>query len=138
MINELIKDTDEKIRLEPGNVELKKLRALLYAASNLYDNALEDLDFVITQFPSDQQAYYLRSDCYINKEQYDLAKQDYLRALKIQFKDDKDFVNGYTEKVISEAKMENQDEIQAIKKILDLEKTQALAQFVPRSPDEKE
>lgn len=132
MVFELLDACNEKLRSEPGNFEIIILRGVLRNVVQSYDEAISDLNKVIKKMPQDERGYYLRSDCYFNKGKYDLAKRDYLRALKIQFKDDIEFVTGYTEKVISKVKMESKSELKKIKKILAYEKKRVLLSYIPQ------
>lgn len=126
MVFELLEACNKKIEGEPNNIEIIKLRGIIYIVAHEYDKAITDLNKIISNMPEDEIAYYLRSDCHFSKGEYDLAKQDYLRALKILFKEDKEFVKGHTEKVILEATMDNEEEKATIKKILDHEKQRVL------------
>ena len=132
MVFELLEACDEKLGSEPNNMEIVILRGMLHNIVQAYDEAIADLNKVIKNTPEDERGYYLRSDCHFNKGEYDLAKRDYLRALKIQFKDDKEFVKGHTEKVISEAIIENEEEKADIKKILEHEKKRVLLSYIPQ------
>lgn len=132
MVLELLEACNEKLKAEPDNIEIIKLRSVIHLVAHEYDNAIADLNRVIGNMPEDESAYYLRSDCHFNKGEYDLAKQDYLRALKIQFKEDSEFVEGYTNTVISEATMDSEEEKANIKKILDYEKKRVLFDYIPQ------
>ncbi len=135
MVLELLEACNEKIKVDPNNIEVMRLRSVLLLVANSFDEAIKDLDRIISTMPNDETAYYLRSDCHLNIGEYDLAKQDYLRALKIQFKEDTELVKGYTEQVILNAKMENEEEKKDIMKILDYEKKRALLTFIPQLED---
>lgn len=126
MVQELLEACNEKLKVDPNNIEIIKLRSVIHLVVHSYDEAITDLNKVINDLPQDENFYYLRSDCHFNKGEYDLAKRDYLRALKIQFKDDTEFVEGYTEQEISEATLDNDEEKATIKKILDHEKKRVL------------
>lgn len=131
MIVGLLEACNEKLKTELGNMQIVKLRGVLYIVAQEYDKAICDLNKIINDLPEDEAAYYLRSDCHFNKGEYDLAKRDYLRALKIQLKEDEEFVTGHTEKVIQEATMDSEEEKATIKKILDFEKERVLFDLVP-------
>ena len=131
MILGLLESCNAKLEKEPKNTGIIKLRGIIYIVAQEYDNAISDLNSIINDTPEDDVAYYLRSDCYFNKGDYDLAKQDYLRALKLTLKDDEEFVKGHTEQVILEATMESEEEKATIRKILDFEKEGVLFDFVP-------
>lgn len=132
MAIELLDACYEKLKSEPNNMEIIILRGILHSVVHSYDKAITDLNKVINNLPDDERCYYLRSDCHFNKGEYDIAKRDYLRALKIQFKDDSEFVDGYTEKTISEATISSKSELKKIKKILDYEKKRVLLSFIPQ------
>lgn len=132
MAHELLEACNEKLKHEPENMEIIILRGTIYNVTCSYDKAISDLTKAIKSMPDDERVYYLRSDCYFHKGKYDLAKRDYLRALKIQFKDDTEFVNGYTEKVISKAKVDSKSELKKIKKILAYEKKRVLLSYIPQ------
>ena len=117
--------------MEPDNFELTRLRGILYNGSELYDKAIDDMNKVIKAHPDDERAFYLRSDCYFHKGKFNLAKQDYLRALKIQFPNDVEFVEGYTEQKIAEAPINNNEELEDIKKVLGYEKKKAFYSYIP-------
>lgn len=132
MIFELLEACNEKIKREPNNIGIIKLRGVIYIVAQEYDKAISDLNKIIHDVPEDQVTYYLRSDCYFNKGEYDLAKQDYLRALKLTLKDDEEFVTGHTEQVILGATMDSEEEKAIIKKVLDYEKERVLFDMLPQ------
>lgn len=136
LLFELLDSCNEKLKMEPENIEIIRLRGIIYNLAEMYDKAIKDLDKVIKGLPHDQSAYYLRSDCHFNKGEFNLAKQDYLRALKIEFKDNSEFVTGYTEQIISEATL-NDSEKSDIKKILSYEKNSAILNYLPALDDDK-
>jgi len=135
MIYELLDACNEKLTSEPSNIEIIQLRGILYSGVELYDEAIKDLDKVINSLPDDEDAYFLRCDCHYNKGEYDLANQDYLRALKIQFPDDEEFVKGYTEEVISKSTIDNNKELKDLKKTLEYEKKRILISYIPQLSD---
>lgn len=139
MLVELLESCNEKLELEPDNMEIVKLRGLVFNAAQLYDEAIKDLNDVIQNLPNDESSYYLRSDCNFNKKEFDLAKRDYMRALKIQFKDDdKEFASGYTEEVIEASIVGNEKELESMKKVLEYEKKRVLLSYIPHLNMNKE
>lgn len=131
MILGLLGSCNEKLKREPDNLGIVKLRGIIYIVGQEYDKAISDLDRIISNMPGDEVAYYLRSGCHFDKGEYDLAKRDYLRALKLNLKDDEEFVKGHTEQVILQATMDSEAEKTTIKKILDFEKERVLFELVP-------
>lgn len=131
MFKELLATCNTRLMSEPDNMEVFELRGLLYNVAEMYDKAIDDLNRVIKTLPDDGNAYYLRSDCHYMRKDFNLAKQDYLRALKAQMKDEKEFVSNHPEEVIKEAKIENQEELNDMKKILEFEKAKILLHYLP-------
>ena len=83
MFAEMLDSCNDKIKHRPEDTRSIRLRSVIYTVDKMYDEAIADLNVVLKRSPEDMSAYYLRADCYFNIEEYDLAKQDYLRALKI-------------------------------------------------------
>jgi tetratricopeptide (TPR) repeat protein len=131
MFKELLATCNKRLMSEPDNMEVFELRGLLYNVAEMYDKAIDDLNRVIKNLPDDENAYYLRSDCYYMKKDFNSAKQDYLRALKVQMKDEQEFVSKHTEEVIKEAKIENEQELNDMKKVLEYEKARILLYYLP-------
>lgn len=136
MLFGLMDSCNEKLNVEPDNIEIIRLRGIIYNVAEMYEKAIKDLNKVINLLPGDQEAYYLRSDCHFNQGEYDLAKQDYLRALKIEFQDDDEFVRGYTEQTISKATIGSEEEKKDIEKILAHEKNRVLSNYIPSLSNE--
>jgi len=132
MINELLNDTNEKLREEPDNLELIKLRAVIYASMDLYDKSLQDLEIVINKLPLDRQAYVLRSGCHLKKDEHDLAKEDYLRAIKIELieSDEKYRNEKYPEQVISQIDVKAPADLEIIQKYFGFEKAKVLSDAI--------
>ena len=120
---------NEKLEIEPENIEVIRLRGILYNMDKLYDEAILDFDSVISHFPNNEKTYYLRSHCYFAKGEYTFAKQDLLRALKIENKDDLEFVEGCSEPNISEVSIKNEEEKKDMRKILEYEKNMAFLNY---------
>lgn len=131
MFKELLATCNKRLMSEPDNMEVFELRGLLYNIAEMYDKAIDDLNRVINSLPEDGNAYYLRSDCHYGKKEFNLAKQDYLRALKVQMKEEKEFITNHTEEVIKEAKIESEQELSDMKKILEFEKARILFHYCP-------
>lgn len=126
MFKELLEACKEQLKNNPDDIELIQLRGTLYNWEQSYDEAIRDLNIVIDNSPENENAYLMRGDCYCHTGQYDLAKQDYLRAMKLQFHDDEEFVKGHTEEVISTSTIANEEELANIKRVLELEKERIL------------
>ncbi|MBI2271098.1 MAG: hypothetical protein HYU69_12200 [Bacteroidetes bacterium] len=129
----LLKTCNKKLKSEPENMQVIRIRGILNNIVQLYDEAISDLNRTINHFPNDATIYYLRSHCYFSKGLYDLAKQDYLRALKIEFKkEESEFVEGYSEAIILQASISGgEEEIKNMQKILEYEKIAALLKYIP-------
>lgn len=129
----LLETCNEKLKLEPENMQVVRLRGILNNVVQLYDEAISDLNRIINHFPNDAAIYYLRSHCYFSKRLYDLAKQDYLRALKIEFKkEESEFVESYSEEIILQASIsDGEEEIKNLQKILEYEKIATLLKYIP-------
>lgn len=136
MLFELLDSCNAKLKAEPDNIEIIRLRGIIYNVAEMYDKAIKDLNNVISELPNDQAAYYLRSDCHFNQGEYDLAKRDYLRALKIEFRDDQEFVKGYNEQTISKATIDSDEEKKDIEKILAHEKNRVVLNYIPSLDDQ--
>ena len=125
----LFEACNEKIKAEPDNLEAKRLRGLLLNISDMYKEAIAELSQVIAMKPDDERSYYVRGDSHYKLGDHRLAKQDYLRALKIQNFDDVEFAEGYTEKMISEVIINDKQELEDIKKVLDYEKKKVILSY---------
>ena len=131
MLVEFLDTCNDKLKLIPSDITSIRVRSVVYTAAELYDKAIADLNVVIKGSKDDLSAYYLRGDCYFNQGEYDLAKRDYLRALKIQFKDDTEFSQGYTEEIIAKATMDTEEEKKIIQKVLEHEKKRVVLSYFP-------
>lgn len=125
MICEFLDSCSEKIKQEPDNIDVIRIRGILYNLAEKYDKAITDFEKIIATMPSDASAYYLKSDCYFNKGEFDLAKRDYMRALKLQFD------TKITDSSIGDAVILDEQDLKDIEKVLEYEKNQAILNFLP-------
>ncbi|MBS1635350.1 MAG: hypothetical protein JST26_05460 [Bacteroidetes bacterium] len=122
-ILEFIRSCDEALAQEPGNMEVIRLRGLMYNIAGEYDKALTDFEQIIKDNPMDSSSYYLKSDCHFNKGEFDLAKRDYMRALKTQFE------TKFTHEDINKAIILDDEDLNDIKTIIAHEKQQAIDKY---------
>lgn len=125
MICGFIDSCNEKLKQEPDNIDIIRTRGILYNLAEKYDNAISDFERIIDELPSDAIAYYLKSDCYFNRGEFDLAKRDYMRALKLQFD------TKITDISIENAVIIDEQDLKDIEKVLEYEKNQAILSFLP-------
>lgn len=125
MICGFIDSCNEKLKQEPDNINIIRTRGILYNLAEKYDNAISDFERIIDEMPSDAIAYYLKSDCYFNRGEFDLAKRDYMRALKLQFD------TKITDSSIENAVIIDEQDLKDIEKVLEYEKNQAILSFLP-------
>lgn len=125
MICGFIDSCNEKLKQTPDNIKILRTRGILYNLAEKYDNAITDFQRIIDTMPSDASAYYLKSDCYFNKGEFDLAKRDYMRALKLQFD------TKITDASIENAAIIDAQDLKDIEKVLEYEKNQAILNFLP-------
>ncbi|MDO9001084.1 MAG: hypothetical protein Q7W45_15065 [Bacteroidota bacterium] len=125
MICEFLDSCNEKLKQEPDNINIIRIRGILYNLAEKYDKAITDFERIIDTMPSDASAYYLKSDCHFNKGEFDLAKRDYMRALKLQFE------TKITDSSIENAVILDQQDLKDIEKVLEYEKNQAIINYLP-------
>jgi len=125
MICEFLDSCSERLKQEPDNIDVIRIRGILYNLAEKYDKAITDFERIIATIPSDVSAYYLKSDCYFNKGEFDLAKRDYMRALKLQFD------TKITDSSIKNAVILDEQDLKDIEKVLEYEKNQAILNFLP-------
>lgn len=123
MILDFIRSCDEALADEPNNLEVLKLRGLMYEIAGEYDKALNDFERAVKVIPDDALSYYMKSSCHYGKGDYDLAKRDYMRAVKIQYP------AKYTEEDINRAVVSDKEDLEQIKMIIDSEKEQAVKRY---------
>jgi tetratricopeptide (TPR) repeat protein len=125
MICGFLDSCNEKLKQEPDNINIIRIRGILYNLAEKYDKAITDFERIIDTMPSDASAYYLKSDCHFNKGEFDLAKRDYMRALKLQFE------TKITDSSIENAVILDQQDLKDIEKVLEYEKNQAIINYLP-------
>ncbi|MGQ0827972.1 MAG: tetratricopeptide repeat protein [Bacteroidota bacterium] len=125
MVCGFIDTCNEKLKQEPNNIDIIRTRGILYNLAEKYDKAITDFERIINEMPSDVSAYYLKSDCHFNKGEFDLAKRDYMRALKLQFD------TKITDSAIEKAVVIDEQDLKDIEKVLEYEKNQAILNFLP-------
>lgn len=123
MILDFIKSCDEALAHEPSNAQIMRLRGLMYNVLGEYDKALSDFEQAIKSAPADAVTYYLKSDSHYRKDEFNKAKQDYMRALKLQ-QDAK-----FTEEDIIKATVTDSNDLKEIKTVIEFEKEQAILKF---------
>lgn len=124
MVCGFIDSCNEKLKLEPDNIDIIRTRGILYNLTEKYDKAITDFERIIGEIP-DASAYYLKSDCHFHKGEFDLAKRDYMRALKLQFD------TKITDSSIENAVITDEQDLKDIEKVLEYEKNQAILNFLP-------
>lgn len=125
MICGFIDSCNERLKQEPNNIEIIRIRGILYNLAEKYDKAITDFKRIIDTLPADISAYYLKSDCHFSMGEFDLAKRDYMRALKLQFD------TKITESDIEKAVILDDEDMKDIEKVLEYEKDQAIRNFIP-------
>lgn len=125
MICGFLDSCNERLKQEPDNIEIIRIRGMLYSLAEKYDQAISDFKLIIETTPTDASAYYLKSDCHFNMGDFDLAKRDYMRALKLQFD------TSITEGDIEVAVIIDAQDLKDIEKVLEYEKEQAFQNYLP-------
>lgn len=129
MIKELLEACNSKLNTAPERSEILRIRGILYNLSEKYDQAIADLDLVIDTLPHEETTYYLRGHCHYKNENFDLAKQDFIRALKIK---DNIKMKDWSEEEILQVKISDEEELKNIEKVLEYEMNRALVNFIPQ------
>lgn len=124
MICGFIDSCNERLQGEPNNITIIRTRGILYNLAEKYDKAISDFKRIIDEMP-DAGAYYLKSDCHFNKGEFDLAKRDYMRALKMQFD------TKITESAIENAVITDEQDLKEMEKVLEYEKNQEILNYLP-------
>jgi tetratricopeptide (TPR) repeat protein len=124
MVCGFIDSCNEKLKLESDNIDIIRTRGILYNLAEKYDKAITDFERIIDEIP-DAITYYLKSDCHFHKGEFDLAKRDYMRALKLQFD------TKITDSSIENAVITDEQDLKDIEKVLEYEKNQAILNFLP-------
>lgn len=136
LLSELLHCCNKLLEQEPECLPTITLRSLIYNYTKQTHNAIRDITTVILARPNDTSAYYIRSSCFLINKEYDLAKRDFLRALKLQFAaSNPNFVKGYTEEEISNATILNDEELYDMQKVVNHEVTTLLVNYVPSLGD---
>lgn len=130
MICGFLDSCNERLKQEPNNIEIIRVRGMLYSLAEKYDQAINDFKSIIETMPSDASAYYLKSNCHFNIGEFDLAKRDYMRALKLEFD------TKITEDDIERAVIIDAQDLNDIEKVLEHEKKQALRNYLPEFVEE--
>jgi tetratricopeptide (TPR) repeat protein len=125
MICDFLDTCSEKLKQDPNNINILLTRGILYNLAEKYDKAITDFEQIIDSMPKDASAYYLKSDCHFNRGEFDLAKRDYMRALKLQFD------TTITDSSIENAVIIDEQDIKDIEKVLEYEKNQAIISYLP-------
>ena len=125
MICGFLDSCNERLKQEPDNIEIIRIRGMLYSLAEKYDQAISDFKLIIETTPTDASAYYLKSNCHFNMGDFDLAKRDYMRALKLQFD------TSITEGDIEVAIIIDAQDLKDIEKVLEYEKEQAFQNYLP-------
>lgn len=125
MICGFLDSCNERLKQEPNNINILRTRGILYNLAEKYDKAIKDFEQIIDSMPKDASAYYLKSDCHFNKGEFDLAKRDYMRALKLQFD------TTITDSSIENAVITDEQDQKDIEKVLEYEKNQAIINYLP-------
>lgn len=123
MIADLIKSCNEKLAEDPENIQLIRMRGLLYDMLDQYDEAIEDYIRAIKALPNDAVVYYLKSNIHYRKGEFNMAKRDYLRGLKIQHN------ANFTEEQIERAVVKDDEELEDIRRVIEHEKNEAIRRY---------
>jgi len=70
------------LTLDPGNSALKKLLAEYYQRAKMYDDAIKEIDDVLTTNPDDLDAYDRKAQIYLSENKWDSASVEYTYILK--------------------------------------------------------
>lgn len=123
LILDYLSSCDEILEEEPDNVKILRLRGLLYNVATEYDKALRDFEQVLRLLPTDVETYFLKSDCHYHKGEFDLAKRDYMRALRNQHN------TTITEADINRAVVIDEQDLKDIHTVIEAEKNEAFERF---------
>lgn len=123
IILDFIKSCDEILVEDSENIQIQKLRGLMYNIAGEYDKAIKDFEQSIRKMPTDFMAYYLKSTCHYDKGEFDLAKRDYMRGLKMQHS------TSFSEEDINNAIILDDKDLSDIRTVIEHEKKQAIILF---------
>lgn len=121
----MLDSCNEKLKQEPDNISILRLRGILFNMAEKYEKALIDFQQLIITMPKDPSLYFLKSDCHFNMGEFNLAKRDFLRALQLDSQPD------IPESAIENAVILNAQELKEIEEVLEHEKNKAILQQFP-------
>jgi tetratricopeptide (TPR) repeat protein len=84
MLLDLLESVNEKLKEEPGNVELSKMRGLVFSLLDRYEDAINEFVTILNILPNDISTYFLKSDCHLNLNEMAQAKREFFRATFLQ------------------------------------------------------
>lgn len=118
-----IKSCNEALEIEPDDIQVIRLRGLMYNIAGEYDKAIKDFERTVESIPGDAVAYYLKSNSHYGRGEYDQAKRDYMKGLKIQHE------AKFTEEQINCAVVTDDQDLKDIKAVIEHEKQQAILRY---------
>ena len=85
-----IKFATEAIRLNPGRLDIYRLRGIAHGRKGKYPSAVKDFTYVLRRNPNHfSKTYYLRGDCFVAMGLLKMGIKDYTTCLKYNPKDGK-------------------------------------------------
>jgi tetratricopeptide (TPR) repeat protein len=81
--DEVIKDLDRAIQLDPTHADWYSLRGASYQDEGDYDKAIKDFDEVLRLDPNNEHAYDRRGETWLIKGRYDAACEDFEAVLRL-------------------------------------------------------
>ena len=133
LVQEYLNSCSEKLQKEPENIDLLKFRALLFNLNENYQKGIDDLNNVLERSPEDGDMFMLRGDCQFNLKEFDLAKHDYLRALKCM---SPEILANMVESYIIKETILNEDELRDMEKVFTSNKENLIMKLLPGFPED--
>ena len=111
-------------------MELIAIRGLMNNLLENYKDAIADFNRVIKLVSNDSSPYFLRADSYYHLKEYTKSKKDLIAAYKIENKGDFE-LDYLPEGFMKSNEIQNDDEIEHLRIILDNRKKIALLKYFP-------
>lgn len=123
MILDFIKSCNDSLIENPDDIQVIRLRGLMYNVAGEYDKAIENFERTVQSLPGDAVAYYLKSNSHYSRGEFNQAKRDYMKGLKIQHE------TTFTEEQINSVVVTDDQDLLDIKTVIDHEKEQAISRY---------
>jgi len=127
-LQDFLDSCDEKLKKNPENAELLNMRALLLNLSLNYQKGIDELNKILERSQENADMYILRADCLMNMNELNLAKHDYLRALKLK---NPVTLAGMVESYIITETIRGDEEIQEMTQVILYEKNDIILRLLP-------